>query len=76
MGTWNHRIVDLSTKHEPCLALREVYYDEKGEPAMHGEPFLCGDHVEELKGLLDKMQGAINAPVLSLDDFTGDLGDS
>lgn len=66
----------MSTPSEPCFALREVYYDDAGLPAAHGEPFMNGDDLGELRALLPRLATALELPVLSEKDFVGQMGDS
>ncbi len=74
MAKWNHRVVDLSSPQEPCVALREVYYDEEGKPAAHGEPFVSGDNLEELSAVVHRLTEALGQPILKPEDFIGSLG--
>lgn len=61
---------------EPLLAFREVYYDDSGAPAAHGEPFMCGGTEGELRELLVRLGSALSAPTLSEGDFVGKIGAS
>jgi hypothetical protein len=69
MGTWNHRVVEMASEPEKLLGLREVYYDEKGRPFAHGDPFLCGETPEELRLVLARLLQAIDMPMLKETDF-------
>jgi hypothetical protein len=73
MSGWNHRVVDMSSTEEPCLGFREVYYDQAGTPAAHGEPFMVGDSLEELQELVSRLRAALDLPILRENDFTGHL---
>jgi hypothetical protein len=54
--------------------LREVYYDEEGKPAAHGEPFVSGDNLEELSAVVHRLTEALGQPILKPEDFIGSLG--
>lgn len=65
---WNHRVVRMTDNGETFVALREVYYDDSGEPTGHGEPFMHGNTTEELETLVRRLGVALSRPVL--DDET------
>ncbi len=62
-------MVEISSEEEVLLTIREVYYDEEGKPFAHGEPFVCGENLEELRAVVDRITQAINTPVLKSSDF-------
>lgn len=66
--TWNHRI----TEHKGIYSIREVYYDDDGEPAMWTEPLRLdnGETREEIVGMMvTVLADAIRHPVLNMDEL-------
>lgn len=70
MGKWNHRIMVSEHEGEPYFQIHEVYYNEKGVPVSHTkEPIgVCGDSIEEILWVLEKMGECTKKPVLWLGD--------
>ena len=61
---WNNRIV----LYNGVFQLREVHYED-GEPTGHGESFLLGESVDDLRETYERMQEAFKSPVLREEDF-------
>ena len=71
---WNHRLVRIADGEETLLHLCEVYYNDSGQPTRHGDPFLCGNTVEEMEELVRRMGVAVSRPVLdAATDFDNSL---
>ena len=72
---WNHRVVDMSAKNdgEPLFAIREVHYEDNGMPTGHGEPFVMSETMEGLREVVDRMKEALDQPVLTPEDFRGEV---
>lgn len=70
---WNFRLVDISHENdnEPCIALREVYYDDDGAILGYCEPCTVADNLEGITWLLKTYQEAFNAPVLNGKEIVG-----
>jgi len=58
---------------EPLFSIQEVYYEDNGMPTGHGEPSLMSESIEGLNWVLDLMKKAIDQPVLTPEDFRGDV---
>jgi hypothetical protein len=73
MGTWNHRVVDMTEENdgEPLFAIREVFY-RNGRPASHGEPNAVSEDMEGLEWCIGEMRDALKQPILKLNDFKGE----
>lgn len=71
---WNHRLVDMTDENngEQLYAIREVHYDDDGKPMGHGEPFMCGESMDEIYELLDRLEEAVKHPALKPEDFKGE----
>jgi len=72
MMTWNHRVVKTKDGNDPenpvLLRLVEVHY--RGEqPVGYSEPFMCGDNLDELMGLVARLHIALEQPILDEADF-------
>jgi hypothetical protein len=50
---------------------KEVYYTDD-KPHSYSEPFMCGDSVDELKELLQRLEKALGEPALHEKDFEGE----
>jgi hypothetical protein len=72
---WNHRVVDMSAENdgEPLFAIREVHYEDNGMPTGHGEPSVMSESMEGLNWVLDQMKAALDQPVLTPEDFKGEV---
>jgi len=72
---WNHRVVDMSAENdgEPLFAIREVHYEDNGMPTGHGEPFVMSETMEGLREVVDRMKEALDQPVLTPEDFRGEV---
>lgn len=68
--TWNLRLVKMKydDPNYDHLQIREVYYDDHGEPTGHCEAALWGETKEALAQYLKWAQEALEKPVLELDD--------
>jgi hypothetical protein len=74
MGTWNHRVVDMTEENdgEPLFELQEVFYNRDGVPVGHGDPSVMFETIEGLAKLLDRMKEALKQPILKPNDFKGE----
>jgi len=74
-GSWNHRVVDMSTENDgdPLVELREVFYDRNGIPVGHGGPSVMSETMEGLREVVDRMKEALDQPVLTPEDFRGEV---
>ena len=61
---WNNRIV----LYNGVFQVREVHYED-GKPTGHGQPFLLGDSVDDLRETYERMQEAFKSPVLREYEF-------
>lgn len=69
---WNYRIVKwVDDDGEDVFEIREVYYDEKGNPYGHCTAAVFGATMEELGDSMNYLQLAFVKPVLNENDFTG-----
>ena len=62
---WNHHLVRLADGDAPVFCIREVYYNDNGQPTGHIEPFMHGDTVEEMEEMVRRMGVAVSLPVLN-----------
>lgn len=69
--TWNHRVIAYINKDaDTHFAIEEVYYNGDKTPRSYAkDSVVCGDNVEELKWVLERMQAALDKPILSADNF-------
>lgn len=68
MSYWNYRVVK---KHYPdtdetCFTIHEAHYNDNGELYAYTESGVdpCGESIEELRELLNRMLRALDNPVL------------
>jgi hypothetical protein len=54
------------------FTFKEVYYDDQDRPDAYSDPFMGGDDIDEMQGLLARLQKALTQPVLHETDFQGD----
>ena len=68
---WNHRVMNCPSENggDDFYLFKEVYYDDQDRPDSYSEPFMCGDSVDELKELLQRLEKALTLPVLHENDF-------
>ena len=66
---WNHRIVRVKDGTETILKFAEVFYNEDGSLMAHGDPFMHGDTIEELRQTAERLLKATSQPVLDETDF-------
>jgi hypothetical protein len=69
--SWNYRVLRHDTEFGDVYAIHTVYYDD-GEPtACSVERVICGyyDDLRNIEGDLEKLQEALEKPVLNYDDF-------
>lgn len=75
--SWNFRLVDMRTvKPEEAndwIELCEVFYDRNGIPLAYTSANPFGGEVKEVREMLYQMLEATEKPVLTGDDFKGDL---
>jgi hypothetical protein len=73
---WNHRIVVQHNEYlgevETTYHFKEVYYENDGTPTSYSDPFMCGDNLEELQSLVNRLQTALSHPVLDDSIFKKD----
>lgn len=67
MFTWNHRVI---RDEDGTLLFGEVCYNEDGTPFGYNAPFMCGDDIEELRWLLNRLNSALDHPLIEERDFT------
>lgn len=71
--TWNYRILAHKNvdNDEVYLQIHEVYYDQDNNPISYTENPITvgGEDINSIKWSLNKMQEAINKPILSVDNF-------
>lgn len=58
---WNYRVLKFKDSYE----LRSVYYDERGEPSLHGPATAFGETQEEIQDAIDKMLLGAAKPVIT-----------
>jgi hypothetical protein len=78
MTTWNHRLFqEPDTDGEPWLTIREVHYDDAGEPALYTTDAMepCGNTVESVRTDLERMLKCLDKPILTEADFKGNTDD-
>ena len=70
---WNYRLVQMTDEDdEPCMEVREVYYDRQGKPAGHCRATVSGETIDEIQQMLNWIrEDALENPVLRKEDFTG-----
>ena len=71
---WNHRVVNCPSENggDDLYTFKEVYYDDhEGKPYAYSNPFMCGDDMDELRLLLQRLEKALGEPVLHETDFGG-----
>ena len=71
MSTWNYRIVKTKGSLYDEYEIREVFYDEIGNPTFCIDEPSCpyGETIEELKEDYELMKKAFDKPVLNYEDF-------
>ena len=71
---WNHRLINCPSENggEDYFTFKEVYYDDQDRPDAYSDPFMGGDSIVEVHGLLARLQKALSRPVLHENDFKGD----
>lgn len=70
--TWNHRVLKTTSEFEGMLIedyriVEAQYRDNK--LSSYCEPFLQGDSLGDLSGILDQMKAALAKPILLEEDF-------
>lgn len=70
---WNYRVVFMEDDRwgDQWTELREVFYNEKGEPVGHSATTVMGDDLDEVVECLRLMGEATDKPVLRAGDFVG-----
>jgi hypothetical protein len=70
---WGYRIVNVdSDDDETSLEIREVYFDQEGNPYGHCGAEVFGNDIQELDRVIERMRSAFDKPILTKDDFIGD----
>lgn len=74
---WNYRVVFMEDDKwgDQWHEVREVFYNEKGEPVGHSGTTVMGDDVNEILRCLKMMTLASDRPVLKREDFVGEFVD-
>ena len=69
---WNHRVMNCPSENggEDLYTFKEVYYTDD-KPHSYSEPFMCGDSVDELKEMVQRLEKALGEPALHEKDFEG-----
>jgi hypothetical protein len=71
--TWNHRVLKITSEIEGSVyedfRIVEVQY-RNGIISTYCDPFTSAESLDELQKILNQMQGALNKPVLVLEDFS------
>ena len=64
--TWNLRAVKMfdEFEQEKYIEIREVYYDDDGEPMGHCEAAMCGESLDDLQTYVEWALEALKKPVL------------
>lgn len=70
---WNHRVMNCPSENggDDLLLFKEVYYGDNGKPDSYSDPFVCGDDLDELRLLLQRLEKALGEPVLHENEFGG-----
>ena len=70
---WNHRVMNCPSENggDDLYVFKEVFYDDNGKPEAYSEPFMCGDDLDELRLLLQRLEKALSEPVLHENKFGG-----
>lgn len=67
---WNHRVVKtVESDGLTYFMLREVYYDDEGNPDSHGHPFMHAETLDGLRMLATQLTEALDKPILEDEDF-------
>ena len=68
---WNHRVINCPSENggEDYFTFKEVYYDDDQKPYAYGNPFIGGDDIEELQALVNRLNKALEQPVLHEKEF-------
>ena len=70
--SWNHRVVRIEEFGESLFMIQEVFYGDEGEPLGYAEPSMVSDTLLGLKQTLERMDKALQQPVLDAEtDFKG-----
>jgi len=72
--TWNLRLVQMSNDEcldEIYLEIREVFYDNLGEPLGHTIATVSGENIEEVRQYLTWALEALDKPVLTFGESNG-----
>lgn len=71
---WNHRVVNCPSENggEDLYTFKEVYYDDQDRPNSYSDVFTCGDDLDGLRELVDRLGKALTLPVLHEDNFGGE----
>jgi hypothetical protein len=51
------------------VSVRRTAADDEGKPDAYSEPYMCGDDIDELRLLLQRLEKALGEPVLHEKDF-------
>ena len=66
--TWNLRLVEMvggECQDEQYIEIREVYYDQLGNPMGHCQATSSGENIEEIRQYLTWSLEALDKPVLT-----------
>ena len=64
MTTWNLRLYEYTDKFQTYYEVREVFYNDKGEPWGHSKARVLGESKEAIAKYIDLIKEAINKPIL------------
>ena len=69
--SWNYRIIESKEDGEIIRQIHEVFYDDDGNPEMHGinPAIIIWNEDEEGGAILEMMNKAFDLPVLTEEDF-------
>ena len=69
--SWNYRILQYPDGEDNFFQIHEVYYNDKGEPNSYtaNGVTVAGESKESLKWVLEKMEEALDKPILSEKNF-------
>ena len=74
--SWNYRVIefDNAAPEPPHREIREVYYNDQGQPCAYGnvgQLVWSVDDIDAPHTILENMRGALEKPILLAKDFDG-----
>jgi hypothetical protein len=75
--TWNHRVIKyvMDGPEPPTYAFVEMFYDEDGKMTGFTDPFTTGESLEEMTGLVARLDAATKHPIVLVDENGDILGE-